>query len=107
MSDDDDTPATPIRSWAVPPPGWYPTGTHHVVDSEIEFSQATDEDGLPLWERPVQDPEQSSPDPLDAYFDELSEDPEILGAYLEHRESAPDGTEPNGPDTIWEARGDK
>lgn len=96
----------PIRSWAVPPEGWFHVGTHDPRD-EVEFSEATDEDGLPLWERPVQDPEQSTPDPLDAYFDELSSDQAILSAYLEHRETAPEGTDPYGPDTNEEARGEK
>jgi hypothetical protein len=41
-----------------PPSGWYPFGFHagwdkEDVPAEIEFSEETGEDGLPLWERVV------------------------------------------------------
>lgn len=41
--------------WHEPPEGWQPYGSrldHHEV--ELEFSEETGEDGLPLWERPRQ-----------------------------------------------------
>lgn len=34
------------------PPGWSPFGTH-LDEPYLEFSRQTDEDGLPLWERPL------------------------------------------------------
>lgn len=38
---------------AAPPPGWYAFGHHAGRDPvpELEFSEPTGEDGLPLWER--------------------------------------------------------
>lgn len=105
MSDEMETPEVPIRAWAKCPPGWFPVGTHDPRD-DVEFSTAVDNDGNPLWERPVQTSEHGD-DTLGHYFNELSEDPELLEAYLQHRDSSPEGTDPYGPDTIEEWRGDK
>jgi hypothetical protein len=40
------------RQLAAPAPGWYTFGSHIDSDVELEF-WGHDEEGLPLWERPV------------------------------------------------------
>lgn len=43
--------AAPV--YVAPPTGWFDFGTHAYEDVAVEFSDATAEDGMPLWERPV------------------------------------------------------
>lgn len=39
-----------------PPYGWSPFGTHAGEEGYLEFSGSVGEDGMPLWERPVDEP---------------------------------------------------
>lgn len=44
------------HGWFRPPPiGWFSFGTHVDQPVQLEFSEETGEDGLPLWERPAPD----------------------------------------------------
>jgi hypothetical protein len=44
-----------IRSMVDPPEGWFHVGTHaNDITINVDFSDALDEDGLPLWERPTE-----------------------------------------------------
>jgi hypothetical protein len=41
-------------SYRPPPPGWYTFGYHADVPSVVlEFSEETDAEGFPRWERPT------------------------------------------------------
>lgn len=43
------------NGWFRPAPiGWHQFGTHVDQDVRLEFSEETDEAGMPLWERPVE-----------------------------------------------------
>lgn len=44
-----------IRTWVDPPEGWHHFGTHVTGNAAMEFSVAQDDDGLPLYERPIQE----------------------------------------------------
>ncbi|MFS0885224.1 hypothetical protein [Aeromicrobium sp. 179-A 4D2 NHS] len=50
----------PVRGEFDPPSGWYPFGTHAGWDTGevpvMEFSEQTDDAGMPLWERPFARP---------------------------------------------------
>lgn len=38
---------------STPPPGWFAFGWHVDRPGPLEFSPESGEDGLPLWERPI------------------------------------------------------
>lgn len=87
-----------------PPEGWFHTGT---LDprTEVEHSDEVDGDGVPLWERPVQNSEHEE---FDVEIDEVfTVEPVAPVRHLRLVEESPEGTDPYGPDTIEEARGDK
>lgn len=77
-----------------PPSGWYQFGTHAGWDAgtvpPMEFSHASDEAGMPLWERPVPPPAATpSPESAGAITCECS--PEWLRTHkVVHESTCPD-----------------